>query len=318
MITSPIIPIWLMAIISVIMLFIVLKNHKTRKLPLIEIAVIIILFLMNIRVMIPSDKATILSSDLDVLFVIDTTVSMEAQDYDNKQTRLSKVKEDCEYIIKQLNGARFSIISFANNSYLLTPFINDTSLTIDTINSLHTVDEFYAKGSSLNTPIKEIKDALEYSKEKKDRVSIIFFISDGEITDDSKLKSYESLKDSINGGAVLGYGTEKGGYIQVTDYYTEEKKYLTYYDSNYNEKKAISKLDENNLQSIANDLKIDYIHMSTTKSIDSKIKEITKMSKQSSEDTNKASYTDTYYLLCIPLIVLLYLIYKKYKEEYTI
>ena len=53
--------------------------------------------------MIPNGKAKTIADNLDILFVIDTTISMIAEDYDNNETRLSAVKKDCEYIIEDDN-----------------------------------------------------------------------------------------------------------------------------------------------------------------------------------------------------------------------
>ena len=108
----PIIPIWIMIIICIFLIIVILKTNKKD---IIKILIIILLFLINLRIMIPSKNSQTLSNNLDVLFVIDNTLSMNTEDYDGNKTRMYALKKDCKYIMKRLNGAKFSIITFNNN-----------------------------------------------------------------------------------------------------------------------------------------------------------------------------------------------------------
>ena len=101
--------------------------------------------------------------------------------------------------------------------------------------------------------------SLERSAKKQDRYTVVFFISDGEITNDDKLKSFSGASSYLDGGAVLGYGTSQGGQMKVQkSMYMDEKGYLEDTESSSN---AVSKINENNLKTIAQDMGIDYIHM---------------------------------------------------------
>ena len=61
--------------------------------------------------MVRDDNAEVISNDLDVLFVVDNTISMIAEDYNGDNTRLSAVKEDIKHIVEELEGAKFSIVT---------------------------------------------------------------------------------------------------------------------------------------------------------------------------------------------------------------
>lgn len=201
MIISPIIPIWLMIIISVIYLIFISRNLYTF---LRQLLIIALIFVINLRIMIPKDGQEVMSTDLEVLFVVDNTISMIAEDYNGNGKRMDAVKKDVAYIIKELPGARFSAITFNNTSQVLVPFSTDANMCKNSINTLNGMSDLYARGSSLNTPLKDIEKQLENAKERNsDKKRILFFISDGEITDDSKLESYSSLKDLVVDGAVL-------------------------------------------------------------------------------------------------------------------
>ena len=296
MITNPIIPIWLMIIICIGLLIVLLTSKKKN---IIEIIIVILLFIVNLRFMIPKEGSKILSNDLDVLFVIDNTISMRAEDYNGSNPRINGVKEDCKYIIRELNGARFSIITFNHKSRIVTPYSNDINMTIEAIDVLDTIDETYAKGTSLNVPLEDIINSLKSAEKKDKRTRVIFFISDGEITDDSKLKSFKEISKHISNGAVLGYGTEKGGKIK-TD---EEYNFYVHDPETYED--AISKIDEGNLKKIASDLEIDYVNMNKQSNIDKVLKPIKKAQVRESTVSKKNNGKDIYYYFVIPLVILL-------------
>lgn len=306
----PIIPIWLMLIICLILIFIVIKQNNNIN----QIIIIILLFLINLRIMIPKSTSDIEEKDIEVLFVIDNTISMNAEDYNGKNKRLDAVRNDCKYIIDNLQGSKFSIIVFNNNSKILIPFTIDYNLAKNTIDIIEPIEELYARGSSLNTPIKDIENILERRyKKDKNKKRLLFFISDGEITDESKLKSFSSIKKYISDGAVLGYGTNEGGYMLSINKYLDTKEYIMD-TSGYNYKKAVSKIDENNLKSISKDLGIDYIHMTKQNNINKKLKSINKNINSSIKTINKSNYDDIYYILVIPLLFFITLELKKFRR----
>lgn len=299
----PIIPIWLMLIICLFLIFLVIKDWQKN---IYKILIIICLFLINLRIMLPTDQAKIMANNLDVLFVIDNTISMNAEDYNGTNTRLSAIKNDTKYIVDNLTGARFALITFDNKARIVSPYSNDPNIILEAVDILKPIRTLYAKGSSLNTPKDEMIKELESSLKKENRISILFFISDGEITaEKASLESYQDLKKYVKNGAVLGYGTAKGGYMREYDDYGKNASYII--DYTQGSAKAVSKIDENNLKQIAKDLNIDYIHMDKQNNITKKVKEIAKMPKQDLKNTDKSSYKDTYFYLVIPLLALIFI-----------
>lgn len=315
MITSSIIPIWLMAILC-IGLIILIKN-KDIKVFIRRLTIIILLFVINLRIMLPTENAKVMTSNLDIFFVVDSTISMLAEDMSEKPNRLEAVKSDCKYILDELSGANYSVITFNNEPRVITPLTQDSNMTLAAIEAISTMDVNYATGSSMNKVIDNLEDALKKASEKNDRKSIVFFISDGEITSDEKLESYASTKKYISNGAVLGYGTEKGGKMKITDSLTGRTKYIedttadTFPDPY---PKAVSKIDENNLKQIAEDMGIDYINMSKQANVRTKLNQIKQAAVHDLDDTDKMLYNDIYFIFTIPLIALLiyeFILYKK-------
>lgn len=317
MIISPIIPMWLMIPIIIIFIVIIIRN-KGKKINLItRISITVLLFVINLRIMIPKTNVQIIANNLDVLFVIDNTISMVAEDYGNNKPRFEAVKEDCKYIIDELSGARFSIITFSDTSQIVTPYTKDSNMTAEAIETIRIAEPTYAKGSTLNIVIDDIKKALKTSEEKGDRTRVIFFISDGEITNDEKLKSFESIKEYVKNGAVLGYGTSKGGYMKVKYSYKDNEEYLEDKSgSGYPYPKAISKIDEKNLKQVASDMGVEYINMSKQSNIDKKLKEIKKeLQSGVAEEDKKAGFEDVYYIFVVPLILLIAYEFINYKKK---
>lgn len=306
--TFPIIPISLMVIICVILSFFVFYNSKNR---LNDFIIIILLFVINLRIMIPTDNMVGISSNLDVLFVIDNTISMNALDYNGNSKRLDGAKNDCKNIINSLYGSNFSVITFDNKSKIVIPFTRDINMVTESIDMIEPIDELYAKGTSLELPKNDIVKLLNYSDEE--RLKIIFFISDGEITNNSNLDSYKEISKFVDNGAVLGYGTTNGGYMMTKDRYTGEYKYIMD-TSDFKYEKAISKMDEKNLKKIADDIEIEYINMDSYNKINQKLKDINKMSISKINSFDKDSYEDIYYYFVIPLLFLLVKDFKRYKR----
>lgn len=296
----PIIPIWLMAIICVLLL--VCKRKGIW--PFIrQISIILLLFIINLRIMIPTDavEGETKSRDMNVIFVVDDTISMLAKDYKGGATRLSAVKKDFEYIVDELYGAKFSMITFHNTAQVIFPFTDDAEFAVTSMESIYPMDTLYAKGTSLNTSKRVMMDMLEKAYDRKDGQVVLFYISDGEMNTEERLDSFSKAADYITSGAVMGYGTTQGGEMYVKPYYSEEEELVR--DSNYDT--AISKINEKNLKKLAEDMDIDYVHMDEQKNIDKVLEKIKSQGSTSSKEAKKTGQVDIYYIFVIPLALLL-------------
>lgn len=335
MIINPIIPIWLMTIICVSSIILIvyskqLKGRITNKKNIekttkqkhlireniiniiIKVVIVILLFVINLRFMIPNGESVAINTDVNILFVIDTSVSMRALDYDGNKERFEGVVNDCCYIVDELSNCKFSIITFGDTTKKVIPFTTDTDMVQAELQSINLENDFYAEGSSMNLS----KDILEKTlKEEKKRQNqnakfVVFFVTDGEITkEEETLETFSNIKQYVSNGGVLGYGTKTGGKMVSSAYADDpnsEFYYIEYFDDNYNYQTAISKLDEKNLKQIASDIGIDYIQMNKTANINYKINDIKQQISNSQTNEEKIStYQDIYYYFAIPLVILL-------------
>ncbi len=304
MMINSFLPIWLMAIVCVA---IIAMKRKGKWAFIRQIIVALLLFCINLRIMIPSENAKKDVTNFDILFVVDTTISMVAEDYDGEGIRLDAVKNDMKEIVNSFPEARVSIITFDNTATRVLPFSDFDDTTEKTIDLLHVQKAFYADGTSLNEPLKEMETALvrgeDYVGDPAYRM--VFYISDGEVNSKEKLDDYSALADSIECGAVLGYGTPEGGKMKVYDFSDEyEPEYITIRDDNFNEVYALSKIDEENLKQIASDLDVDYFHMTKKSDVQKVIKKAQAQVEDGDIEMKTVTgfgYIETYYYFAIAL-----------------
>lgn len=303
MIINPIIPIWLMAIICIAL---VICKRKGKFAYIRQIIMIILLFMINLRMMIPTDvEVSTKRIDANVFFVIDNTISMAANDCADGTTRMDALKADCNNITGSLSGARLSLITFANISKLVFPLTESTSFVNSCIKGIGVTNELYAKGSSMNICKDMLVELVKAAHEKNTGKVIVFFISDGEITNGDTLDSFKEAAKYIDGGAVLGYGTSKGGNMYIKDYFSDDLVAIED-KSEYPYEKAVSKIDEENLKAIAKDMDIEYINMTTENKLDTVIDNIKKdTALLGDEDSRLDGYKDIYFIFIIPLVGML-------------
>ena len=311
----PIIPIWLMIIITIIYMILVIKTNNKYKL-LVRILIILVIFIINLRFMVRDNNAQTYQSNLDIIMVVDNSISMVAEDYNGKNTRLSAVKDDLKYILNKIPLASYSIITFDSKSYIRSPLTNDRD-NIDTIiDTMGVKLSYYSSGSDITVFKDDLKFMLECSKKKNNHKRIVILVSDGEVNEAEGIISLSDLKDYINEGVVLGYGTTAGGEMREKLYSTSDKlEYIEDRRNGYPYKHAISRIDESNLKKMANDLGISYVHMDKQGNINKKINDIIKEGNLS-DSSDIESYKDTYYpftvLLSLLLLAELYLDRREY------
>lgn len=312
MIINPILPIPLMIVICVVLLL--FFRRKVWRI-ILQVLMVAILFIINLRPMIETDGAIVATTDTDVLFVVDNTISMLAEDYNGTGRRIDAVKEDCKHIMELLPGARYSVISFGNDARRVIPYTNDAGLAEQAIKTLNGQSQYYATGTNMSVAIPVMKEALAV---KDTTTRIVFFISDGEITDKKPLQSFAELAPLIDGGAVLGYGTEEGGPMKVTAFVgdTSGGEYLEVLEG-YEYVPAKSKIDEETLQKISGELGVDYIHMQTSEDADMLIEGLKSIEGLLDGDgtTTTKGYADIYFYFLIPLIILFLVDYIFYKRK---
>lgn len=316
---NPILPIWIVAIVCVILLL-----CKRRGVwPFIrQIIIVVIIFVLNLRIQIPTETVQIQSDVMEayVIFVVDDTISMVADDYDGDtkgMTRLEAAKRDCEYIIGELGGAKCSIIAFNNSATLISPYTEDMSYNISMINSIYPLPSLYGRGTSINICKELVEETVKNAYERNDGKVLLFFITDGEMNKGDTLESFGKVKKYVDGGALLGYGTEDGGEMYLIDSITGLEEQIYYYDDDYN-KQTKSEYDPSNAKKLAKDMGLELVHRESDDDFDN-LEDVIDGIKEGalavSDGGTQRVYTDIYYIFAIPIAILLVFEFLSYKRR---
>ena len=245
---------------------------------------------VGIRPMYLSPDSEIKTTNLDVAFVVDTTISMWAEDHQGG-TRIDGVREDIRSIMEALPGSSFSLITFDNGAQILTPFTQDIVALEDMLGELEMPSYATSRGSSLNTSYEALHMMVESAARKEgERKTVVFLFSDGETTNGDALQSFKDLGRLVDSGAVLGYGTESGGAM-----YYPGRGYIR---NNSNGDKALSRIDETTLRQIAGDLSVPYINETKDAgtSLAGRLQSVRMMSREAAFAAgNREGYTETYH-----------------------
>ncbi len=270
-----------------------------------QILIVLLLFAINLRPQYVSNEVTVVKQKLNCycIIVIDDTLSMMAEDYQGDNPRMDGVKADVEYITEQLVGAKFCLIDFNNDVNLVAPFTDDSYYIKSCIDSLYPLPDYHATGTNINVCKDLLGKMITDANMMGDGHVVVFFISDGENTDNHELESFVKVSGGIEAGAVMGYGTEEGGQMHYYDelhdeiVLVEDKRSFPY-------EAAISCINEENLQQIADDLNLEYIHMEDQSDIDDTIADVMGLLDTKEEETTEYGYADVYYWFVIPLAAL--------------
>jgi len=112
----------------------------------------------------------------DIIFIVDTSVSMVLKDYtlNNKRIdRMNVVRSTLNNFIKSLKGDRVSIIAFADTPHVLVPLTSDTHLLQSMLLRLRTgiAGRSSAPGDAITLAIKKIR-------QQSDRHQIMVLLTD--------------------------------------------------------------------------------------------------------------------------------------------
>lgn len=191
-----------------VMLFTQIFPKNVRKMQL--LLMIVVLFgstLMLLNMTYGKEKVPSGSKNLNLYFVIDTSLSMLAKDYGTGQTRLEAMKELSIGISRNNSGAKFSLITFDHKAFTDLPLTSDSVSFENAINSLYPPDPFYAQGSSVDSGIKELATRIKANKTDSKKMVILVTDGGGKKIKDSFGNLYKDSDLEIN---VVGIGTEKG------------------------------------------------------------------------------------------------------------
>lgn len=218
--------------------------------------------------------ATQVVTNADIIFLVDTTYSMNALDGKGGGFRLADVRQDIKTFSEKLAGSRIGIVTYdsAATIYLpLTATTSDIAIAADTIQTKQYIES--SQDPNLTKALEDTKAYLdEAAKVDSTRQRLLVVMTDGELTGstdstDKVTAAARKIATSVNASVVLGYGTEAGGKLPYLvdnfDTYSQERLSLgiTQFENN-TFSPVLSKRDQTFLRTFAGALNGTYVDAS--------------------------------------------------------
>jgi Ca-activated chloride channel family protein len=267
------------------------KNFRNKYVLLVFVFALSIIALANPRS--PRGSSMISRKGIDVMFALDVSKSMMAQDI--KPSRLERAKQTVAKLVDKLSEDRVGIVVFAGKAYLQMPLTTD-----------HAAAKMYLSSASpevVPTQGTVIGDAINMcfrsfnSNEKKYRSIIL--ISDGEDHDENALKIAASVAEEGVMINTVGIGSPEGSTI-VEEKTNEIKK-------DAEGRIVITKLNETILKEIAARAGGIYQNFTNAEDVSSQINDQLKtLGQKSITENSMLNYTSYFqWFLAIAILFLL-------------
>lgn len=300
---------WLLLIIPVIVLFFLIlqiwKRHIQKKFasqallkrlspnrslfkPVLKLVVLCLAFacltLAMVNPKIGTKLETIKRQGVDIVFAIDVSKSMLAEDI--APNRLEKSKQLVTQIINNLASDRIGIIAYAGRAFPQLPITTDYASAKMFLQSMNT-DMLSSQGTAIDEAIQLAKTYYD-DEEQTNRVLII--ISDGE--DHNNIASSVAEEANEEGIKIftIGVGSTKGGPIPI-----KRNGIVLNYKKDKDGETVITKLNEETLYEIAQEADGEYIKGNNTSNVVETIRDIlNRMDKKEFEAKQFAEYKDQF------------------------
>lgn len=206
---------------------------------------------------------TVRSQGVDIVFALDVSKSMLAEDI--APNRLEKSKQLVTQIVNSLASDRIGIIAYAGNAFPQLPITTDYASAKMFLQNMNT-DMLSSQGTAIHQAIELAKTYYD-DEEQTNRILII--ISDGE---DHENEAIDAAEDAAKEGIkifTIGVGDPKGGPIPI-----KRNGVVLNYKKDKNGETVITKLNEEVLKEIADTANGAYINGKNTADVVSTIKAI--------------------------------------------
>ena len=227
---------------------------------------------------------TVKREGVDIVFAVDVSKSMLAEDI--APNRLEKSKQLVTQIINSLASDRVGIIAYAGKAFPQLPITTDYASAKMFLQNMNT-DMLSSQGTAIHEAIQLAKTYYD-DEEQTNRILII--ISDGEDHEGEAVYIAEEANDEGIRILTIGVGDAKGGPIPI-----KRNGVVLNYKKDQNGETVITRLDETTLREIAEETNGLYINGSNTSEVVESIKDLLdKMDKKEFESKQIADFKDQY------------------------
>ena len=227
---------------------------------------------------------TVKREGLDIVFAIDVSKSMLAEDI--APNRLEKSKQLVTQIINSLASDRIGIIAYAGKAFPQLPITTDYGSAKMFLQNMNT-DMLSSQGTAIN---EAIELGITYYNKDDDTNRVLIILSDGEDHSEASTSIAEQASDEGIKIFTIGVGKAKGGPIPL-----KRRGVLTGYKKDKNGETVITKLNEETLKQIAETSDGSYINGASTKTVVDTIKnELNKLDRSEIESKQFADFEDQF------------------------
>ena len=227
--------------------------------PVLKISILILallgLILGLVNPKIGTKMETVKREGIDIVFAIDVSKSMLAEDV--APNRLDKSKQIVSQIINQLGSDRIGIVAYAGSAFPVLPITTDYSVAKMFLQSMNT-DMVSSVGTSFNEAINLSSTYFDDKKTSK----LLIMISDGEDHNEGADEAAEEANKLGIKIITIGVGTEKGGTIPL-----KRNGIVEGFKKDNNNQVVITKLVPESLTAIAKATKGGYVNGNNTKEV---------------------------------------------------
>lgn len=227
---------------------------------------------------------TVRSQGVDIVFAVDVSKSMLAEDI--APNRIEKSKQLVTQIINSLGSDRVGIIAYAGKAFPQLPITTDYAASKMFLQNMNT-DMMTSQGTAIREAIELAKTYYD-DEEQTNRILVI--ISDGEDHEGDVAEIAEEANDQGIRIFTIGVGNESGGPIPI-----KRNGVILNYKKDRNGETVITKLNEDTLREIAQEANGVYINGSSTSEVVDTIKDLLdKMDKKEFESKQIADFKDQF------------------------
>ena len=214
------------------------------------------LFLALVNPKIGSKMETVKREGIDIVFAVDVSKSMLAEDV--APNRFEKTKQIVSQIINQLGSDRIGIVAYAGAAFPLLPITTDYGVAKMYLQSMNT-----DMVSSMGTSLQEALDlSMDFFDEESETSKLIVLISDGEDHEQGWQAAVERAHKMNAKIIAIGVGTEKGGPIPL-----KRGGVVQSFKRDWNDEVVVTQLNPENLKQIAAGTKGGYVLGNNTKEV---------------------------------------------------
>ena len=257
------------------------KSYIKTSLTLLIIS-ILVFGLVNPKI--GTELKTVKREGVDIVFAIDVSKSMLAEDI--APNRIFKAKRLVSEIFNKLGSDRVGIIAYASTAIPVLPITNDFSSAKMFLESLNT-DMLSSQGTSI---VEAIELSKGYFDDENQTNRVLCILSDGEDHDYDENQFISTLSDSGIIILSVGLGSTKGAPIPI-----KENNIVKSYKKDDKGEVVITKLNDELLKKIATQSSGKYIKGDNTSLVvDEIINELKEMDKKEFESKQFVSFKDQF------------------------